>query len=212
MHAWLCENPTGVDAVTWKELPTPQPGAGEVLIATGDTSLQSTSSGIFDRLLAHCGIDFRDYKPTTVLRRIERRMTQNGIDDLRKANGLSGMMRVTYVAPGDPLGLRHARLVEMGVGGDDLYRSNIQIGELNSLNACLALIRYKQLRGFYVDATQAPWAPHFRMETYITRDLLEAVTLSPAMGIYLSMLGNQGEDPVTGRMPDENYAREVMQL
>jgi len=44
------------------------------------------------------------------------------------------------------------------------------------------------------------------------RDLLEAVTLSPAMGIYLSMLGNQGEDPVTGRMPDENYAREVMQL
>lgn len=44
------------------------------------------------------------------------------------------------------------------------------------------------------------------------RDLLEAVTLSPAMGIYLSMMGNQGEDPVTGRMPDENFAREVMQL
>lgn len=44
------------------------------------------------------------------------------------------------------------------------------------------------------------------------RQLLEAVTLSPAMGIYLSMLGSQGEDPVTGRMPDENYAREVMQL
>ena len=33
MHAWLCENPVGVDALTWKELPTPQPGAGEVLIA-----------------------------------------------------------------------------------------------------------------------------------------------------------------------------------
>lgn len=44
------------------------------------------------------------------------------------------------------------------------------------------------------------------------RDLLEAVTLSPAMGVYLSMMGSQGEDPVTGRMPDENYAREVMQL
>ena len=26
MHAWLCENPTGVDALTWKELPTPTPG------------------------------------------------------------------------------------------------------------------------------------------------------------------------------------------
>lgn len=29
--------------------------------------------------------------------------------------------------------------------------------------------------GFYVDATQAPWAPHFRMESYVTRDLITAV-------------------------------------
>jgi S-formylglutathione hydrolase len=28
--------------------------------------------------------------------------------------------------------------------------------------------------GFYLDATQAPWAPHFRMETYITEDLIAA--------------------------------------
>ena len=39
MHAWLCENPTGVDALTWKELPTPQPGAGEVLIEIRAASL-----------------------------------------------------------------------------------------------------------------------------------------------------------------------------
>ena len=39
MHAWLCENPTGVDALTWKELPTPQPSAGEVLIAIKAASL-----------------------------------------------------------------------------------------------------------------------------------------------------------------------------
>ncbi len=39
MHAWLCENPTGVDAVAWKELPTPQPAAGEVLIAIRAASL-----------------------------------------------------------------------------------------------------------------------------------------------------------------------------
>ena len=32
MHAWLCENPVGVDALQWKELTTPQPKAGEVLI------------------------------------------------------------------------------------------------------------------------------------------------------------------------------------
>ena len=39
MHAWLCENPVGVDALTWKELPTPQPAAGEVLLEIQAASL-----------------------------------------------------------------------------------------------------------------------------------------------------------------------------
>ena len=39
MHAWLCENPTGVDALSWKELPTPVPQAGEVLIEIKAASL-----------------------------------------------------------------------------------------------------------------------------------------------------------------------------
>jgi uncharacterized protein (DUF1800 family) len=44
------------------------------------------------------------------------------------------------------------------------------------------------------------------------RSLLETVTLSPMMGLYLSSLRNSKADPVTGQTPDENYAREVMQL
>ncbi|MGH8106146.1 MAG: DUF1800 family protein, partial [Arenimonas sp.] len=44
------------------------------------------------------------------------------------------------------------------------------------------------------------------------RTLLEKVTLSPAMGQWLSHIGNQKEDLASGRLPDENYAREVMQL
>jgi NADPH:quinone reductase len=39
MHAWLCENPVGADALQWKELPTPQPKAGEVLIRIAAASL-----------------------------------------------------------------------------------------------------------------------------------------------------------------------------
>ena len=39
MHAWLCDNPVGVDALTWTELPTPQPAAGEVLVAIQAASL-----------------------------------------------------------------------------------------------------------------------------------------------------------------------------
>jgi uncharacterized protein (DUF1800 family) len=44
------------------------------------------------------------------------------------------------------------------------------------------------------------------------RTLLEGVTLHPMMGIYLSYLANQKEDPAGTRTPDQNYAREVMQL
>jgi uncharacterized protein (DUF1800 family) len=44
------------------------------------------------------------------------------------------------------------------------------------------------------------------------RTLLENVTLHPAMGIYLSMLGNQKAVANTNLRPDENYSREMMQL
>jgi uncharacterized protein (DUF1800 family) len=44
------------------------------------------------------------------------------------------------------------------------------------------------------------------------RQLLEDVTLHPAMGVYLSMLGNQKAIEGSNIRPDENYAREMMQL
>lgn len=44
------------------------------------------------------------------------------------------------------------------------------------------------------------------------RQLLEDVTLSPEMGQFLGTKGNLKENPKTGSQPDENYAREVMQL
>ncbi|HSX61840.1 MAG TPA: DUF1800 domain-containing protein [Tahibacter sp.] len=44
------------------------------------------------------------------------------------------------------------------------------------------------------------------------RDLLEDVTLHPAMGVYLSMVGNRKPDAALNIRPDENYAREILQL
>jgi uncharacterized protein (DUF1800 family) len=44
------------------------------------------------------------------------------------------------------------------------------------------------------------------------RTLLEQITLSPAMGYYLTYKGNVKGNAVTGSQPDENYARELMQL
>jgi len=39
MKAWLCENPVGVEALNWRELPTPLPGKGELLIEVKAASL-----------------------------------------------------------------------------------------------------------------------------------------------------------------------------
>jgi uncharacterized protein (DUF1800 family) len=44
------------------------------------------------------------------------------------------------------------------------------------------------------------------------RALIEQVARHPVMGLYLSHLRNQKEDAASGRVPDENFAREVMQL
>ena len=44
------------------------------------------------------------------------------------------------------------------------------------------------------------------------RDLLETVSLHPLMGLYLTHIKNRKPDNSTGRIPDQNYARESMQL
>ena len=44
------------------------------------------------------------------------------------------------------------------------------------------------------------------------RDVLRAVTLSPAMGNYLNMVNNDKPNPARGTQPNENYGREVLQL
>ncbi len=44
------------------------------------------------------------------------------------------------------------------------------------------------------------------------RTLLDRVSASPAMGYYLTYLGNRKANPATGAVPDENYARELLQL
>jgi S-formylglutathione hydrolase len=50
--------------------------------------------------------------------------------------------------------------------------------------------------GFYIDATQAPWAPHFKMESYIVGDLIEAVEgtfpLAPRRSIFGHSMGGHG--------------------
>lgn len=71
----------------------------------------------------------------------------------RKHVALEGMMRVTYfsVENGERISLKE--LAETTDNANDEYRRNIQISELNALNAALAVIRFKQIRGFYREET-----------------------------------------------------------
>lgn len=72
-----------------------------------------------------------------------------------------------------------------------------------------------------IDGLNAQWRP-FLMAAYMDvladnafgnyRTLLGAVTTSAAMAYYLTFLNNRKADTRTGAMPDENYARELMQL
>ena len=58
MHAWLCENPVGVDALTWKEIPTPTPQKGEVLI-----EIQAASLNFPDLLIVQNKYQFKPELP-----------------------------------------------------------------------------------------------------------------------------------------------------
>lgn len=44
------------------------------------------------------------------------------------------------------------------------------------------------------------------------RDIIGAITTNFAMSTYLTFLNNRKGNPTTGQQPDENYARELMQL
>jgi hypothetical protein len=94
----------------------------------------SSRSGIFDLLIAK-EIPFID--------------VGMGLDRNKVDNSLTGMLRTTYFSAQDAQTIRDMRLADVSDDPNDIYRNNIQLGELNALNASLAVIKFKQLRGFY---------------------------------------------------------------
>jgi hypothetical protein len=69
----------------------------------------------------------------------------------RKDDALNGMLRTTYYSAEVGEVLRGKGLAELTDAPENIYRTNIQIGELNAMNACLAIIKFKQIRGFYFE-------------------------------------------------------------
>lgn len=64
---------------------------------------------------------------------------------------LGGILRVTSSTPDKREHIHSGCISFAGGGENDLYASNIQVADLNALNAALAVIKWKKLRGFYSD-------------------------------------------------------------
>lgn len=96
---------------------------------------------------------------------------------------------------------------QVAIEGDDQLRQRMAfaLSQLLVISANSTLVQYPQTMAHYADILATGAFGNYR-------DLLEAVTYSPAMATYLTYLRNEKADPVTGRVPDENYAREILQL
>ena len=64
---------------------------------------------------------------------------------------LGGILRATASTPAKRDHVHQGRVSFTGGGEDDLYASNIQVAELNALNAVMAVLKWKKIRGFYRD-------------------------------------------------------------
>lgn len=72
-----------------------------------------------------------------------------GIGINRDVDSLSGLIRTTYFPIDEKQIAENKKQIPITDGNKDIYQTNIQIAELNALNACIAVMRYKQLKCFY---------------------------------------------------------------
>ena len=93
------------------------------------------------------------------------------------------------------------------VGGEDQLRQRMAfaLSQIFVVSHANLAVRHPSALGAYYDDLQAHSFGHFR-------SLIERVTLSPAMGTYLGMLNNRAPRADEDFSPDENFARELMQL
>jgi uncharacterized protein (DUF1800 family) len=141
-----------------------------------------------------------------------------------RSKGPAAWIEEQFATPAAPyMDYMNAALVRHNTGyvyDEDVYEAVWQqwLGGPDQLRARIAFAWSE----IFVISNIAPNLDPWAMASYMDllnrnafgnyRQLLEEVTLHPAMGFYLDMLKSRKEDPATGRHPNENYAREVLQL
>jgi len=123
----LCLEPKYIDAQSLDSL-------AEVTFAFVCVDQGKSRAGIFDLLISN-KIPFVDV----------------GMGLNRTEGSINGTLKATYYSVEDAQRLRDLDLAELIDDPADEYRIHIQTAELNALNAALAVIKFKQIRGFYSD-------------------------------------------------------------
>jgi uncharacterized protein (DUF1800 family) len=144
--------------------------------------------------------------------------------------GYSAWLREQFAAPASPTGfdwlnargygaINSAEFFDTSYPGDYMVWNQL----MTSSDAVRKRVALALSEFFVVSLTglNFPWRSHALAAWWDMlvanafgnyRKLLADVTLNPAMGYFLNTKGNRKENTATGRVPDENYAREVMQL
>lgn len=107
-----------------------------------------------------------------------------------------------------------------GSGGLDKNQSEFFVNAMTKPDQLRQRVAFALSQIFVISGLKTPesrqFAPYLNMLSADAfgnyRAILKDVTLSPAMGVYLDMVNNDKADPTTGTAPNENYAREVLQL
>jgi uncharacterized protein (DUF1800 family) len=207
--------------------------AAALLAACGDASDSGSSSKSGS---VGAAVGFNNYpkaqtdeEAARFLTQTELGVTDGGIASV-KSTSYAGKLQIEFAAPRGQTGWDWLEQRGYGVSDKnryffDSYPADFMIwnqllsgGEGLRKRVALALSEFFVVSLQTADFTWRSHAIAHYWDTLMSgafgnyRALLKDVTLNPAMGYFLNTKGNQKEDANTGRVPDENYGREVMQL
>lgn len=133
IHNGLVPHPYYIDESNLNELD----GSDFVFVAVDD----GPSRGLICNYLKAAGIPFID--------------VGMGLSKAEDSMSIQGSLRVTLCTSGKHDHMEACLPVHEDKNGEALYASNIQVADMNALNAMIAVFRWKQHFGFYVDGEQA---------------------------------------------------------
>jgi len=94
-----------------------------------------------------------------ILERMKIPFIDVSIDVLTMGDGLGGTVQVTTSTPVKRKHL-YQRVDFSDPAPEDIYSSNVQVADLNALNAVMAVIKWKKLQGFYADRRNEHWSAY----------------------------------------------------